>query len=121
MNSDAARNGDTASDELGPVKPSQLRLTTAGRLLQVVTVDGATDIVRLARRLGIPARRLRACRDGEQPLEPELQILLAALVLEVSPEHAALARQLHAQAQSALRVREGVVESHSTYLGRRWR
>jgi hypothetical protein len=114
-------NGDATSDVHESDKPGHQRLTTAGRLLQLLASDGATDLTLLARRLGIPTRRLRACRDGEQPLEPEVQMLLAALVLEISPEHASLARQLHAQAQSALRVREGLVVSHPTYNGRRWR
>jgi hypothetical protein len=93
--------------------------TAAGRLLEAVSATGSVDLALLARRLGTPAQRLQACRDGMLALEPELQIMLAALVMEVSPVHASRARQLHAQAQSALRVREGSVESHTVYVGRR--
>jgi hypothetical protein len=64
---------------------------------------------------------LRECRDRIRPLDVEHQILLAALATVVAPEHARLARRLHAQAQSALRVREGSVDSHSVYMpGHRW-
>ena len=96
------------------------RITTAGRLLDVVSAGGL-DLAQLARHLRVPARQLRACRDGATSLEPETQILLAALVMELAPGHALLARRLHAQAQSALRVREGEVESHATYPGHTWR
>jgi hypothetical protein len=90
-------------------------VTTAGKLLQVLEAGGQHDLSQLARRIGIPVRQLHECRDGSRPLELEGQILLAALVVEVAPEHARLARRLHAQAQSALRVRNGEVDSHSTY------
>ena len=96
------------------------RFTTAGRLLDAVSTSGTIDLALLARRLGTPVQRLQACREGMLALEPELQIVLAALVMEVSPEHGSPARRLHAQAQSALRVRAGAVESHAVYVGRRY-
>jgi hypothetical protein len=112
-------NETTRDDQGGKQTPS--RLTSAGQLLRLVTKDDAVDLPWLARRLKVPAGRLRACRDGRGSLEPEVQILLAAFILELSPEHSSLARRLHAQAQSALRVREGAVQSHAVYVGRRWR
>lgn len=97
-------------------------LTSAGRLLRAVADNGAIELPRLARHLNVSARLLQACLDGERPLEIELQIMLAALVLELAPhpQLAPLARRLHAQAQSALRVREGAVSSQATYPGRPW-
>ena len=92
--------------------PARPKLTTAGRLLALVTTDDELDLARFARRLKVPERHLRECREGMRSLEPEIQLLLAALVVEVAPAHAAHARRLHAQAQSALRVREGLVKSH---------
>lgn len=114
---------DTTHDDRGAGKQPSIspRLTSAGHLLQLVTKDDAVTLPWLARRLRVPSERLRACRSGEGSLIPEIQILLAALVMELSPEHSPLARRLHAQAQSALRVREGAVESHAVYVGRRWR
>jgi hypothetical protein len=96
------------------------KFTAAGKLLDAVSTTGAIDLPLLARRMGTSAHRLQACRDGMLALEPELQIVLAALVMEISPDHATRARRLHAQAQSALRVREGSVESHTVYSGRRY-
>ena len=112
---------DTTREDNGVGKQSSPRRTSAGHLLKLITKDDADVLPRLARCLKMPAGRLLACRDGRAALEPEVQIVLAALVLELSPEHSQLARRLYAQAQSALRVREGAVESHAVYVGRRWR
>ena len=112
-------NETTREDQGG--KQTASRLTSAGHLLRLVTKDDAVNLPWLAQRLRVPIGRLRACRDGQGSLEPEVQILLAAFILELAPEHSSLARRLHAQAQSALRVREGAVESHAVYVGRRWR
>jgi hypothetical protein len=95
--------------------------TTAGRLLLAVEATGSTTLEELARHLGLPVRWLEECRDGKRTLEIEAQILLSALVLMLVPELAAQARHLHGQAQSALRVRNGAVESHMTYYSpHRW-
>jgi hypothetical protein len=94
------------------------RLTRAGRLLEAVTATGSVDLDRVARWLKVPADRLVACRDGTVSLEPEAEMVLAAIVIEMSPEHGAEARRLYAQAQSSLRVRRGLVQSHLTYNGR---
>jgi len=112
---------DTTREDNDVSKQNSPKRSSAGHLLQLITKDDAIALPRLARCLKVPAGRLRACRDGQATLEPEVQILLAALVLELSPEHSQLARRLYAQAQSALRVREGAVESHAVYVGRRWR
>ena len=105
------------SSEQGGSK--SVRVTTAGKLLQALEAEGAHDLSRLAQRIGISARRMGECREGIRPLEIEEQILLAALVMEIAPEHGRLARRLHAQAQSALRVRNGEVDSHFVYQ-QRW-
>ena len=97
------------------------RLTTAGRLLAAIEERGTADLARLAWHLGVPQERLAECRDGVRPLDVEVQIRLATLVLTVAPEHGRLARQLEAQAQSALRVEQGAVSSHRTYVGITWR
>lgn len=95
--------------------------TTAGRLLVSIEATDTVTLDVLANHLGVPAEWLRECRDGSRTLELEVQILLAALVTMLAPEHAALARHLHGQAQSALRVREGAVESQMTYYSpHRW-
>ena len=95
--------------------------TTAGRLLQAMAANGHDDLATIARQIGVSVRRLRECRDGIRPLDVEQQILLAALATVVAPEHGRIARRLYAQAQSALRVREGSVDSHSIYMpGHRW-
>jgi len=112
---------DTPREDPGAGRQNSPKLTSAGHLLQLVTKDDPLAMPRLARQLKVPFDRLRACRDGQGSLEPEVQMVLAALILELSPEHSQLARRLHAQAQSALRVREGAVESHAVYVGRRWR
>lgn len=108
------------ADDAPIVPRAPKNLTSAGRLLRAVVKDGTIELPRLARQLNVPVRRLQACQDGERPLEVELQIILAALVMALSPRHAPLARRLHAQAQSALRVREGSVSSQATYPGRMW-
>ena len=109
------------SDDENPRPPSKQPRTTAGRLLVSVEVTGTVTIEKLAGHLGVPVEWLRECRDGTRTLEVEAQILLAALVLLLAPEHEALARKLHGQAQSALRVRNGSVESHMTYYSpHRW-
>jgi len=101
--------------------PSRRPRTTAGRLLLSVEASGSTTLGQLAKHLGVPEEWLRECRDGERTLELEVQILLAALVLLLAPEHTALARHLHGQAQSALRVKNGSIESHMTYYSpHRW-
>jgi hypothetical protein len=112
---------DSTHEDNGVSKQNSPKLTSAGHLLRLVTKDDAIVLPQLARHLKVPAGRLRACRDGQAALEPEVQLMLAALVLELSPEHSQHARRLYAQAQSALRVREGAVESHAVYVGRRWR
>lgn len=91
------------------------RTTTAGKLLQAVLAGGEVDAERLARYLGMSTTKLRECRDGVRALDLERQIVLAGVVAVLAPEHARLARRLHAQAQSALRVREGAVASHFVY------
>ncbi len=109
-----------SDEETGPLSKKGAR-TTAGRLLISVEATGTTTFEQLAGHLGIPVEWLRECRDGGRTLELEVQILLAALVMLLAPEHEALARKLHGQAQSALRVRNGSVESHMTYYSpHRW-
>ena len=100
--------------------PAPKKLTSAGRLLRVLMASGAMEISQLAKWLGVSVGRLKACHDGERPLDVEAQIMLAALAMEIAPAHHQLARRLHAQAQSALRVREGFVPSQSSYPGRHW-
>lgn len=86
-----------------------------------MAASGHDDLAPIARQIRVSVRHLRECRDGIRPLETESQILLAALATVLAPEHERLARRLYAQAQSALRVREGAVDSHSVYLpGHRW-
>lgn len=95
--------------------------TTAGRLLVSIETSGSVTLDVLASHLGVPVDWLRECRDGSRTLELEVQILLAALVTMLAPEHAALAQHLHGQAQSALRVRNGSIESRMTYYSsNRW-
>lgn len=95
--------------------------TTAGRLLTSVEAAGAVTLEQLAGHLGIPVEWLCECRDGARTLDLEVQILLAALVMLLAPAHEPLARKLHGQAQSALRVRNGSVESRMTYYSpHRW-
>ena len=108
--------------EISESRPQSKRpRTTAGRLLISVEATGTTSLEQLSEHLGIPVDWLRECRDGLRTLELEVQILLAALVMLLAPEHEALARHLHGQAQSALRVRSGVIESHMTYYSpHRW-
>jgi hypothetical protein len=96
-------------------KPRRKNQTYAGRLLAVVTGSGSVELGELARRLNVPVHRLRDCRDGSDLLPPEVQLVLAALVVEMSPPHASLAHRLYAQAQSAMRTQKGAVESHLTY------
>jgi len=112
-------NSQTSGDRGG--KSVRLKPTRAGRLLQLVTIEGKITCTRIAERLQIPEHELRACRDGARALEPEVQLVLATLVLEIAPECSLLAHRLHAQAQSALRMKQGAVESHMTYHGPRWR
>lgn len=97
------------------------KMTTAGRLLAAVHESGIVELAEIARILHVPAHFLEECRDGQRALETEVQILLAAAVLSAAPEHARLARQLHAQAQSALRVQLGVVPTHPTYQRASWK
>lgn len=97
------------------IKPRRTNMTAAGRLLAAVTANGSIDLTELAQRLNVPVYRLRDCRDGADLLPPEVQLVLAALVVELSPPHASLAHRLYAQAQSAMRIRKGAVESHLTY------
>ncbi len=111
---------DAPGGGIGARTPVSAR-TTAGRLLDDVAASGSIDLVMLARRLGITVARIAECRLGLRPLELETQIVLAGVVTVLAPQHARLARRLHAQAQSALRVREGAVESHQTYgMVHRW-
>lgn len=114
-------NHDEPNVAASTSQPRRKSLTTAGRLLADITSDGALDMDQLARRLTVPAQRLRACRDGSRALELEHQLMLAALVVELAPQHGSLARRLYAQAQSALRMRLGAVDSHLIYPGWRWR
>ncbi len=107
-------DNDEANVVSAPRKPRKLP-TAAARLLAAATGTGAVDLVYLAQRLKIPVDTLQACRDGSAALRPEVQIVLAALIVELSPPHASLARRLYAQAQSALRLQTGVVDSHLTY------
>lgn len=100
-------------------KASRPKLTRAGRLLQLVTAGGGIDLDRIGRWMHVPAHALETCRDGLGSLDPEVQLVLAAVVLELAPQHAAQARRLYAQAQSALRVQQGLVQSHITYHGPR--
>lgn len=109
------------SDDEGVQARKKGTRTTAGRLLISVEATGTVTFEQLAGHLGVPTDWLRECRDGERTLEVEAQILLAALVMLLAPEHEPLARKLHGQAQSALRVRNGSVESHMTYYSpHRW-
>lgn len=96
------------------------RLTTAGLLLRDLFQSGRVDFAQLAKRMQVSVSRLIACRDGKRALDLEAQIRLAGLVMELAPEHARRARHLHAQAQSALRVQSGTVESHLTNQSRHW-
>jgi hypothetical protein len=94
---------------------ARAKLTTAGRLLDAIVDSGAIDLAYLAHRLNVPKRRLEECRTGGAALELEVQIRLAPMVMLLAPQHQRLARRLHSQAQSALRVREGAVQAHTTY------
>jgi hypothetical protein len=111
---------ETRNEGPTPAQQARPKMTRAGRLLQILTTSDEDICTRIARRLKVPVHDLMACRDGSRPLEPEVQILLAALVLEIAPQCAPLAHRLYAQAQSALRVKEGVVEAHLTYHRARW-
>ncbi len=115
MNRDDAAPHDTPPHTKKPPR------TTAGRLLVAIEATSTVTLDELATHLGVPVDWLRECRDGTRTLELEVQILLAALVTMLAPEHAALAKHLHGQAQSALRVRNGAIESHMTYYSpHRW-
>ncbi len=107
--------GPDGVPEVSPSPPPKRKITAAGRLVALVTTDSVLDLARLARSLAVPERHLLECRDGLRRLEPEVQMLLAAYVMEGAPQHAAVARRLHAQAQSEYRVRERSIDSHETY------
>ena len=111
----------TSHDAPSAEKTPHAKQTAAGRLLALIAKGEAFDFARVARCLVVPERYLRECRDGLRRLEPEVQVLLAALVMELAPEHAHAARRLHAQAQTELRLRQGVVGLHQTYDSPRWR
>ncbi len=112
-----ANNGEGTSRPRVP----RNRLTTAGRLLAAVHERGSVDLAEIAKMLHVPVAYLEECRDGERTLELEVQLLLAAAALTLAPDHARLARQLHAQAQSALRVQQGTVATHPTYQRATWK
>jgi hypothetical protein len=111
----------TESESDDELRATPAKVTTAGRLLRAMAASGHGDLGLIGRQIKVSTRRLQECRDGIRPLDVEQQILLAAVATVLAPEHERLARHLHAQAQSALRVREGSVDSHSVYNpGHRW-
>lgn len=95
-------------------RTSVARLSTAGRLLLAIEGGGA-PLAELARLTGVREQTLLECRDGIRPLEPAVQMKLAAGALIVAPEHERLARTLYAQAQAALRLEESGAVRHLTY------
>lgn len=102
--------GGAGADD-GPVH----RETTAERLLKVVHESSAAGLREIAKFSRISEQRLTDCRDGVRMLEPELQMRLAAAVMELAPEHRRLAHRLFAQAQSALRTSLAEDTSHRSY------
>jgi hypothetical protein len=97
------------------------RTSTVARLLTALAASNAIPFDVLARRIGIAPRKLAECQEGTRELDLETQARLAAVVTASAPQHAKLARRLQAQAQSALRIRDGSIEGHqSYYLAHYW-
>jgi len=100
---------------------SRQRLSTAGKLLDAIAKQGEPKLEEIARYLRIKVRRLEECRDGICPLEPEMQMRLAATVVALGSEHKRLAYALYAQAQAALRMQQEPDRSHKYYPRERFR
>ncbi len=113
--------GENSQSAQGKRSVPRSRLTTAGRLLLAVHESESADLAELAKMVRVPVSHLEECRDGERTLDLDVQILLAAAVLALAPSHERIARQLHAQAQSALRVAQGAVSTHPTYQRISWK
>lgn len=91
------------------------RRTTAGRLLGALTGEGGYPLDALARLAAIPSHELERCRDEGHALDLAAQLRLAAVIIAEVPSHARAARQLHEQAQAALRLAAGADRQHLVY------
>jgi hypothetical protein len=79
-------------------------LTAASRLIELVTRDNSSTLSELARRSAITTQKLTAVREGKRTLQPDEQMRLAAVVVELAPAHRRAAYRLYGQAQAALRT-----------------
>jgi hypothetical protein len=102
-----------------PVPPK--RAWTAQRLLLAVGSQGQPTIEQLAQRIKVSESVLVACRDGARPLEPQIQMMLAAAVVELAPAHSRLAHRLYGQAQAALRMALDSDRCHPNYAKTQFR
>jgi len=101
------RRKDMMKDNAPPTrdrKGSPSRLSTAQQLLVLLSHDTNSSLTDLAKLARVNEKRLAQCRDGVRPLDADMQMRLAAAVVESAPRHRRLAQRLYAQAQTSLRM-----------------
>ena len=94
--------------------------TSAGRLLEKMTAADPASLANVAGQLRVDVVILERARDDGTPLDPVVQMMVAAFALELLPDERSLIHQVYGQAQTALRLENGSVESHMTYPKRTW-